>query len=252
MVHVVDHLEHCDVLEAEVRRFAGAQANTADDLAIPSCPGWTLLDLASHLGTVHRWAEHLVRVRAVQRIPDSEMHFERGPVTPVWLEEGGLRLVATLRGVDPEEPMWAWGADQHARFWSRRQLHETLVHRIDVELATGRRPEVESSIAADCIDEFLVNLSMSAAFSPSVRGLRGDKRTLCFRVDDGTASWTATLLPDGFTIASGGNSGDAMLTACALDLLLILYRRSTHHEPGVLTDGDPELIDFWLRHAVLV
>ena len=252
MVGGMDHLEHCEVLKAEVRRFSRAQADTADDLAIPSCPGWTLLDLASHLGTVHRWAEHLVRVRAVKRIPDSEMEFERGPVTPAWLEEGGLQLVATLRGVDPEGPMWAWGADQHARFWSRRQLHETLVHRIDVELATGRRPEVEPAIAADCIDEFLVNLSMSAAFSPSVRRLRGDKRTLCFRVGDGTASWTATLLPSGFTIASGGDSGDAMLTASALELLLVLYRRSKHHAPGVVTDGDPELIDFWLRHAVLV
>jgi hypothetical protein len=26
--------------------------------------------------------------------------------------------------------MWAWGPDKHARFWSRRMLHETAVHRV--------------------------------------------------------------------------------------------------------------------------
>jgi len=248
----MDHLEHCEALEAEVRRFAVTQAGTADDLAIPSCPGWTLLDLASHLGTLHRWAEHLVRVRAVQRIPGSEMDLHRGPVTSTWLEEGGLKLVATLRDADPEEPMWAWGADQHVGFWSRRQLHETLLHRIDAELAIGRHSEADARIAVDGIDEFLVNLSMSAVFSPSVRELRGDNRKLCFRTDDGTASWTASLLPDGFTVTRGGDSGDTTLTASALVLLMVLYRRLTSDVPEVVIDGDPELLGFWLRHAVLV
>ena len=66
---------------------------------------------------------------------------------------------------DPGSSMWAWGADQHARFWSRRQLHETLVHRCDLELAQSGRPSVPAHLAADTIDEFLDNL---AAFAEGV------------------------------------------------------------------------------------
>ena len=149
MVGGMDHLEHCEVLKAEVRRFS-AQADTADDLAIPSCPGWTLLDLASHLGTVHRWAEHLVRVRAVKRIPDSEMEFERGPVTPAWLEEGGLRLVATLRAADPDEPHVGLGSRSARPVLVPAAAARDLVHRIDVELAWAGRRRKSPAVAADC------------------------------------------------------------------------------------------------------
>ncbi|MFJ6752135.1 maleylpyruvate isomerase N-terminal domain-containing protein [Streptomyces sp. NPDC091266] len=49
----------------------------------------------------------------------------------------------TFRAVDPDAPMWAWGADQHARFWVRRMLFETLVHRTGAETAVGIRPTVD-------------------------------------------------------------------------------------------------------------
>ncbi|SCK59943.1 TIGR03083 family protein [Streptomyces sp. SceaMP-e96] len=67
---------------------------------------------------------------------------------------------------DPDAPMWAWGVDQHARFWMRRMLFETLVHRTDAERAVGRRPVIDPALATDGVDEFLANLPFATSFAP--------------------------------------------------------------------------------------
>ncbi len=208
-------------------------------------------DLALHLGTVHRWAERLVRVRASTRIPSSEMGLSEGPVGSAWIAEGGAALVATLRAVDPSTPMWAWGADRHAAFWPRRQLHETLVHRFDLELALGVTPWAAASIADDAIDEFLVNLAPAAAFSPNVNRLRGTGETLLIASRD--RSWMVTLAPEAFEIVASdaGAPASAVLRGPALDVLLVLYRRSPVEASGVTIDGDTRVAEHWLAQSAL-
>ena len=45
--------------------------------------------------------------------------------------------------------MWAWGPDKHARFWPRRLLHETAVHRGDAYLLMwGRRTITDDRFTA--------------------------------------------------------------------------------------------------------
>src|SRR6202142_3871054 len=116
------------------------------DEAIASCPGWNVVDLAQHLGLVHRWADELVRRRAPERLPRVATLEDREVVTPSWVEMGGKQLVATLRGADPDDEMWAWGNDQHCWFSSRRHLHETRVHRMDLKLAAEQLPRAESAV----------------------------------------------------------------------------------------------------------
>jgi uncharacterized protein (TIGR03083 family) len=169
----MDHREHCAALEEEIDRFADVLAVASPEAPVPGCPDWSVADLALHLGSVHRWAEHLVRVAApAYKSPDS-MNLNRGPVNSDWIRSGGSQLLRTLRTGDPDQSMWAWGPDQHLRWWSRRQLHETLLHRMDVDLAGGHSPTCAPEIAVDAIDEFLVNLKSAAVFSPKVRELRG-------------------------------------------------------------------------------
>lgn len=172
-----------------------------------------------------------------------------------WVRSGGEKLVATLRSADPESPMWAWGADQRVRFWSRRQLHETLVHRMDVELALGHEPATSPApspaTASDGIDEFLANLAPAAYFSPKVKNLRGQGAALVFRATDEDRSWTARLHDDGFTVGPGGPPATATLEAPALTLLLVLYRRQPLTTPGVTATGDAGLIEFWLENSAL-
>jgi uncharacterized protein (TIGR03083 family) len=249
-------LEHCDLLGVEVEQFAGLIGRGPDGAGpfgepVPTCPGWSIGDLTVHLGMVHRWAEHLVRVRAPHRISSSEMGLAAPQPTAEWLLAGGEGLVETLRAAGPDDHMWAWGADQHVRFWSRRQLHETLVHRIDVELALGRAPTGSPAVAADAIDEFLVNLSGAAYFSPRVKCLRGDGERLSFQASDEGREWSVTLVPAGFEVSGPVGSPHATVAGPALALLLVLYRRLPLDEAGVLTTGDRSLAELWWANSAL-
>ncbi|HVA53901.1 MAG TPA: maleylpyruvate isomerase family mycothiol-dependent enzyme [Acidimicrobiales bacterium] len=245
------HLDHCDALTDEVNRFALVLSATPSDTPVPSCPGWTTADLAEHLGTVHRWAEHLVRARATERIASDVMEFSRGPVTAQWIREGGAQLCSTLRSSDPNVAMWAWGEDQHLKFWSRRQLHETLVHRMDLELAVGLAPHASAEIASDAIDEFLVNLARAAYFSPRVTQLRGDGQLIRMSTIDSQRTWTVELGPDGFSMIERDETATVQFEGPAAELLLALYRRVPISKTSVDVVGDERWAAFWLDHSAL-
>jgi uncharacterized protein (TIGR03083 family) len=147
--------------------------------------------------------------------------------------------------------MWSWGADQHVRFWSRRQLHETLIHRSDLELAAGLSPNFDAAVAADAIDEFLENLACAAAFSPEVAELRGRGESLVFVADDVDRAWTATLYPDAFEIRYGSTTARAQVSGPAAQLALLLYRRVSLEGAEVAISGNESLVDFWLAHSML-
>ena len=247
----MDHPQHCDALEQEITRFAVHYDQIDPLMAIPSCPKWTAHDLAQHLGTIHRWAEFLVRSRAPKRIPSTEMGLDDGPATGEWLSCGGHGLLTTLRAGNPKEPMWAWGRDQRLGFWSRRQLHETLVHRMDLELASRIEVTTSPTIAADAIDELLTNLWSAAHFSSRVLLLIGQGETLRIRATDIEASWDIKLNPDAFELVSGVSSPQVTISSTALELLLVLYRRRTCNEAELAVEGDDSLFEFWIANSAL-
>ena len=63
----MDHLAYCDLLVDEIEACAVEFERADPSSAVPSCPEWTVADLAEHLGGIHRWAEALVRDRAAVR-----------------------------------------------------------------------------------------------------------------------------------------------------------------------------------------
>jgi uncharacterized protein (TIGR03083 family) len=247
----MDHLEHCDLLEVEIGRFADLVEAVAPSTPVSTCPGWNVADLTQHMGTVHRWAEHLVRVGATERIPHPEIGPEDGPVDADFIRRGGAALLKTLRTADPLVPMWAWGADQHVRFWSRRELHETLVHRVDVALADGERPSIPARIAVDTIDEFLANLPSTEAFSPAVSRLRGEGERILFRATDTGDAWTVALLPDRIDVTKGESPAAATVSAPAATLCLVMYRRLPMAGAGLIVEDAGGLVDFWIAHSAL-
>src|SRR5262245_26681033 len=139
------HLEHCAALTSELDALTPAVAKADPVAQVPSCPEWTVADLAHHIGGVHRWATHHVRTGSLARVPPSELDLQEptddGELA-AWLAEGGMELVGTLRNADADAPVWMWGADRHVRGWSRRMLHETLIHRVDAERAVGADPSL--------------------------------------------------------------------------------------------------------------
>ena len=68
----MDHAAYCDALEDEAKRFVEVVRSVDPATPVPTCPDWTLAELTTHLGSVHRWASHHVatlarRTGAVQR-----------------------------------------------------------------------------------------------------------------------------------------------------------------------------------------
>ena len=71
--HVRDQGWYQDAVCDEIERFAES-VRTADPLApVPTCPGWAIVDLVDHVGTVHRWAAHMVRNLAPERVRPNEI-----------------------------------------------------------------------------------------------------------------------------------------------------------------------------------
>ncbi|OHV73019.1 hypothetical protein BCD48_33885 [Pseudofrankia sp. BMG5.36] len=50
-----------------------------------------------------------------------------------------LSVITLLEAVaaDPDAPVWTGTGPQPARWWVRRLLHESVVHRVDAALALG-------------------------------------------------------------------------------------------------------------------
>jgi uncharacterized protein (TIGR03083 family) len=252
---VAAKVDHRTAVAAETARFVAAVLDADLAAAVPGCPGWTLADLIKHTGSVQRWFSVLLKGRIQEpprtrevdlRLPEKEDGY------PDWLAESATVAEEAFAATGPNLPMWAWGADQHARFWARRMLFETLLHRTDAELALGRRPVVDRPLAVDGIDEFLVNLPFAGFFAPKVTNLRAPDRTILFRTTDGDEAWLVRLRPDGFgldTANSAAAGTDATVQGSAADLLLLVYGRLPYDGDAFAREGDDQLLADWFTNS---
>jgi uncharacterized protein (TIGR03083 family) len=151
---------HITALDREGRRLADAASATAWDATVPSCPGWTVRDLVTHVGGVHRWAAAIVGGALSQSDPETHAAVGSGPPDAQlldWFRSGHARLVQTLQSADPAVPFWSFlPAATPLASWARRQAHETAIHRADVELAaSGNVTHFDDAFALDGLDELL-------------------------------------------------------------------------------------------------
>ncbi|QEU91275.1 maleylpyruvate isomerase family mycothiol-dependent enzyme [Streptomyces kanamyceticus] len=247
---------HRTAIAEESAKFA--EAIKGADLAtpVPGCPGWTLLDLVRHAGSVQRWFAVLLR-QSVQEPPRSRDVDLRLPASddgwPDWLLEGAAEAADVFGAMDPDAPMWTWGADGHARFWVRRMLFETLVHRVDAEAALGLPSTIDPALAADGVDEFLVNLPFATPFAPGVARLRGTGETIRFHRTDAPGDWLVRLAPDGFRAVRDDVRADVTPTATvggpAAELLLLLYGRTDRAAAAFEVAGDEALLARWFDNS---
>lgn len=256
-----DHLRHCDAVAAEISHFADVVRDVDAATPVLTCPGWTFRQLLEHTGRVHRWAGAMVRDLAARRYGKGDFELnrpERPAGYPEWLAAGGAALVAALRAADPLAPVWVWGADPHVRWWSRRMLHETTIHRADAELSLGRTPEIAADVAVDGVGEFFDNLPSAAAFSPDIDKLRGDGETIGLVAADADASWLVTVGPEGprfsfgaAATAAGAATATAVVRASAADLLLFVWGRRDPGDARIEISGDAALPAWWLDNSAV-
>lgn len=181
-------------LQTEGERFRAAIAAAGPDAPIPTCPEWTMGDLVRHTGEVHRWATTIIRggLAKPSLIPADFL----GPL-PIddqlveWFTEGLAVLVDALEAAPVELDAFVFHADPPAPrlFWARRQTHETSIHRIDAESASGRSTAVDATVAADGIDEMLTGFA-PRKFTP----LHADSPvSMLITADDALGAWRLTI-----------------------------------------------------------
>lgn len=261
--------QHGAAVAAEAAGFVSVVKGADLSTAAATCPGWTLEDLTRHVGSVHRWFTELLRQRVQQPPTSREVDLrlpEHPDALPDWLAASAAEAAEVFAATDLDAPMWAWGVDQHARFWVRRMLFETLVHRVDAQLALGLPPHVDRALAVDGIDEFLTNLPFAAPFAPLTAQLRAPDRTIRFSCTDvdvdvdvdgdgggaGYGDWLVALRPDGFALVADRaepRTADAAVRGTAADLLLLLYGRLDHRGEAFGLLGDPDLLADWFAHS---
>ena len=143
-----------DHLESAAARFSAALAGGDLAAPVPSCGDWQLLDLAHHLGGIHRWA----RVAVLEGHPNgtSDDAPSSREELVAWFDAGVAALLTTLRETGPDAPCWSFGPKPRtAGFWFRRQAHETAMHARDAEAACGDPGSLPTDLALDGIDEAL-------------------------------------------------------------------------------------------------
>jgi len=185
---------------------------------VPTCPGWTFRQLATHVGRGHRWAAQIVATRAATPIPMREVADGKLPQDPAlhasWLNAGADQVIEAVTAAG-SDLVWTLAGIGPASFWARRRAHEAAVHLADAQLAAGLDVDLAPEFAADGVDEWLA------------------------RVAD----------PSGVTVARGHGKADVAVRGPAAGLLLILTRRLPPSDPAIEILGEQELLTHWLQHT---
>jgi uncharacterized protein (TIGR03083 family) len=134
-------------------RFAAVVADSDPDAPVRHCPGWTLRDLADHLGGVHQWAAHAVVACSPDLTPEPAGPRDAAALAD-WYRGHAAHLVDVLASRPADAPAWAMvESNRTAGFWRRRQVHETTLHLWDAEDAVGDPSPLDPTLAWDGIVE---------------------------------------------------------------------------------------------------
>src|SRR3954451_5736313 len=233
----MNYAEHIAAVERETGAFARVLMKGDTGAQVPTCPDWTLLDLAKHVGGVMGFWSHVL-AEGMGR-PKPEIQREPGPAPTMWFTTISSSLVGELRAATGDTHVWTWDPnDPSARFAARRMAHETAVHRFDAQAAGGNPQPIEPALAADGIEEIF---AMVDAWPDSGRG---DGQTLHLHSAEGN-EWLIAMNPDGLDIKREHAKGDLALKGAVSDLELLLYDRPPIGE--IERFGDDAVLDAWHR-----
>ncbi|WP_431784699.1 maleylpyruvate isomerase family mycothiol-dependent enzyme [Streptomyces chumphonensis] len=252
----------CDEVLTQARALCAVLDEADLTRQVPTCPDWTLGELAEHVGQAHRWAARIVHTRATAEVPDDDVPAMRAPSTTdaepltAWLGEGAELLHGALLSAGPGTGVWSWHSDRTTDFWARRMTHETVIHRADACLAAGIPFTVTPDVATDTIDEWLELVS-----SPALQEEDEELRELRTRAGssihlhatdtpaDLDAEWLIELSEDGVDWRRAHAKASVALRGELTDVLLAFYRRLPPDSGRVEVLGDADLLAFWLERA---
>lgn len=238
----IDYGRLLDVFDVEVEVIADLAGSVPRDRPVQACPGLTAGETVRHLGSIYRmlslWLAHGSKPQVWQRKPSP-----RQPVAD-YLRESAAALRAQLRAHGPDEECDTWYPPQrNYRFWARRMVHETVVHRGDVQSAAGiRLSEVDSDIATDGVDEVL---SLWFEYRLRELGLTGHRRSSVLLTTTGAdaRSWLARIDRSAVTVAEVDLAeSDAAVLAEPVQLYRWLWGRVPTGQHYVEVRGDEDAV----------
>ncbi|MER6516452.1 maleylpyruvate isomerase family mycothiol-dependent enzyme [Streptomyces sp. NPDC060334] len=225
------------------------------DVQVPTCPEWTLFDLAQHIGEGRRdWAATVAAGPA-----PAKSAAEGAPAAPrereallAWLAESTEQLVDALRKAGPDRGCWSWWETLQSPHTSgavaRHQLQQMAVHTYDAQITVGAPQPLPTEVALDGVDEFLSTCVATTSPWPH------KPAAIDFHASEGR-SWRLSLSADGarttrlpgpdtIPAAAAGQEPDAADVSArgtANELVLILHNRIPFN--SVELDGDRGLFD---------
>jgi uncharacterized protein (TIGR03083 family) len=239
-----DALVHAVRTETGTLVFA-LEGGASDDL-VPTCEGWTVADLAVHIGNFTAFWCHVL-CEATGRPKPALSDPPEGDETVAWAAVACASLITQLEATPPDTPAWTWSPTDHsARFVARRSAHELAVHRFDAQASRGICTPIPVELAVDGIDEVLDVLLPARDHSG-----RGSGRTMDLRSSDAGMEWAVSLQPDRVDTERRSHDqaslegSDLVMSGTASDIELTLYHRPTLSPVDV--QGDYTVLDEWHR-----
>ncbi|WP_406738434.1 maleylpyruvate isomerase family mycothiol-dependent enzyme [Streptomyces sp. NBC_00853] len=183
------------------------------DVQVPTCPEWTLFDLAQHIGEGRRdWA-----VTVAAGPAPAKSVAEGAPTAPrereallAWLAESTEQLVDALRKAGPDRGCWSWWETLYSPHTSgavaRHQLQQLAVHTYDAQITLGDPQPLPEEVALDGVEEFLSTCVATTSAWPHKPAV------LDFHASEGR-SWRLSLSADGARVARLEGPGTTPATA---------------------------------------
>ncbi len=243
----MEYAEHVQATEHEIAALVEALGAGPLDVAVPTCPEWTLADLADHVGGFAGfWAHVLCEATDRPNTPFSDRPAGTdGPDGAAWFRSLGDDLLTLLQAIEPGQPAWTWAPGrQNAAFIARRSAHELAVHRYDAQSARGPASPIDGPLAIDGIDEIFV---LREAYAASGQGevAAGSGETIHLHATDREAEWLIELTGEGLAVRREHAKGDVALRGAVSDLELILYDRPPLGP--IERFGDESVLGAWYR-----
>ena len=241
----MDTGQHIQVVQSAADQLLRAATSAGPQAPVPSCPGWTADRLVRHVTRVHHWAAAVLRGADPKQVEFVQPSADE--LTEVY-RLGVQRLVDALTTTPRGRAVWTfYPADSPVAFWARRQAHETTIHRVDAELATGTGVmEIDPDLAADGLAELLIDLAPAHYLGSSVLGTF----TMTLTPLDSNRAWTVTAGAHTVaTVEEARDRSDLTVFGTASDLYRWAWNRAGDDE--VALRGNLTLADAW-RHSCRV
>ncbi|GAA3005022.1 maleylpyruvate isomerase family mycothiol-dependent enzyme [Actinokineospora diospyrosa] len=232
-------MDHAAVLVDHTARLAALAAAADPATPVPTCPEWSLGQLARHVGRGHRWAAEIVRGGEFVH-PSAVADGTPSGDQALWLTGASGLLLDAVARTGSDSPVWTFTGPRPATWWVRRRACEAVVHHADAALALDAPFAAAPEAAADTISEWLGLLADGFAKDPILT----EGTSLHLHATDGAGEW---LVRPGPVWEHTHEKATVALRGPVTDLMLVLLRRRPLATVEVLGDGS--VAEDWLERT---